>query len=122
MDTRKIDSEIKMNQWIEIVRECRNSGQTVRSWCAEHDVIETSYYYWLRRIRTAACDTLPINSEKSHQIIPINIEDFKKEPEAIVLSQSASVVIRLNSVVVEIQNGATSSLIENTLRAIKNLC
>ena len=38
MDTRKIDGEIKMKQWIEIIRECRNSGQSVRSWCIEHDV------------------------------------------------------------------------------------
>lgn len=120
MDTRKINSEIKMSQWIEIIRECRSSGQSVRSWCAENDVIETSYYYWLRRIRTAACNAIPNNIEESHQIVPLKLEDLK--PEAIVSSQTAAVVIRINSAIIEIQNGATSSVIENTLRAIKSLC
>lgn len=50
MDTRKIDSEIKMNKWIEIIRESRISGQSVRSWCIEHDVNEKRYYYWLEKL------------------------------------------------------------------------
>lgn len=98
----------------------RSSGQTVRSWCIEHDVIETSYYYWLRRIRTAACNTLPNNLEGSHQIVPLKIEELSQE--AIVSSQTAAILIHLNSAIVEIQNGAIESVIENTLRAIKNLC
>jgi len=114
MDTRKIDNEIKMQQWMEIIRECRSSGQPVRSWCREHDVNEKRYYYWLKKV------TLPNMSESSHQIVPLKIEELK--PETIVSSQSAAIVIRLNSAVVEIQNGATNSVIENTLRAIKNLC
>jgi len=31
MDTRKIDNEIKMQQWMERIRECRSSWQPVRS-------------------------------------------------------------------------------------------
>lgn len=122
MDTRKIDNEIKMNQWMDIIRECRSSGQPVRSWCIEHDVNEKRYYYWLRKIRTAACNTLPDNLEGSHVIVPLKVEVLKQEPEIATSSQVSAIVIRLNSAIVEIQNGATSSVIENTLRAIKNLC
>lgn len=122
MDTRKIDNEIKMNQWMDIIRECRSSGQPVRSWCNEHDVNEKRYYYWLRKIRTAACNTLPDNLEGTHEIVPLKVEDLKQEPEATVSTQVAAIVIHLNSAVVEIQNGATSRVIENTLQAIKNLC
>lgn len=121
MDTKKIDNEIKMQQWMEIIRECRSSRQPVRSWCMEHDVNEKRYYYWLRKVRTAACNTaLPDISEGSHQIVPLKME--KLTPETIISSQSAAIIIHLNSAVVEIQNGATNSVIENTLRAIKNLC
>ena len=122
MDTRKIDREIKMKQWIEIIRECRSSGQTVKSWCAEQGINQTSYYYWLRRIRTAACNTLPINTEGTNQIVPLKNEELKQESESIVSSQTAAIIIRLNTAVVEIQNGATSSVIENTLHALKKLC
>jgi transposase-like protein len=122
MDTRKLNNEIKMNQWMEIIRECRNSGQSVRSWCLEHGVNDKSYYYWLKKVRIAACNTLPDNLEESRVMVPLKIEDLKQEPETATSSQVSVIVIRLNSAVVEIQNGATSSVIENTLRAIKNLC
>ena len=32
MDTQKVTQEYRMNQWMGIVRECRESGQTVISW------------------------------------------------------------------------------------------
>lgn len=68
----------------------------------------------------SACNTaLPDISKGLHQIVPLKIEELK--PETTVSSQSA-VIIHINSAVVEIQNGATNSVIENTLRAIKNLC
>lgn len=121
MDTRKIDKEIKMNQWIEIIRECRSSGQSVRSWCIEHDVNDKSYYYWLKKIRIAACNSLPVDPERSNQIVPLKIRELKQEAE-VSSKQVAAIVIRLNSAIVEIQNGATDSVIENTLRVIKNLC
>lgn len=38
-----------MNQWIKIVRKCRDSGQTVISWCAEHEINSRKYYYWLKK-------------------------------------------------------------------------
>lgn len=120
MDTRKIDSEIKMKQWIEIIRECRSSGQTVKSWCAEQGINQTSYYYWLRRIRTAACNTLPIKTEGAHQIVPLNMEELK--PKIISSPQTAAIVIHINSAVVEIHNGASEAAIENTLRVVKKLC
>jgi len=46
-----------LNQWTEIIRECRSSGQTVSAWCAEHDINPKSHYYWLRRVREAAYKT-----------------------------------------------------------------
>ncbi|WP_420840575.1 IS66 family insertion sequence element accessory protein TnpA [Brevibacillus parabrevis] len=39
-------------------RQCRSSGQTVAVWCAENNIKPASYYYWLRRIRKAACEAL----------------------------------------------------------------
>jgi len=76
----------------------------------------------LKKVRIAACNTLPDNLEESRVMVPLKIEDLKQEPETATSSQVSVIVIRLNSAVVEIQNGATSSVIENTLRAIKNLC
>ncbi len=43
MNIQKVDREIKLNQWIEIIRECRSSGQSVKSWCIEHNIKQQSY-------------------------------------------------------------------------------
>ena len=47
----KVTSDLRRQQWISIIRECRNSGQTVTSWCEQNGVHIKSYYYWLRRLR-----------------------------------------------------------------------
>lgn len=85
MDTRKIDNETKMQQWMEIIRECRSSGQSIRSWCIEHDVNEKRYYYWLRKVSTAACNTsLRDIFGRSHQIVPLKIEGLSiNQPKAV---------------------------------------
>ena len=61
MDTQEVKRKYRLNQWIEIVRQCRSSGQTVSAWCAENNINLKQYYYWLRRVRTAACELLPMS-------------------------------------------------------------
>lgn len=59
MNTREVTNRYRFNKWTEIVRECRSSGQTVSAWCADHDISPASYFYWLKRVRTAAYEALP---------------------------------------------------------------
>lgn len=41
-------------KWTQIIKECRASGQTVDSWCAQNGVHIKSYYYWLAKFRKQA--------------------------------------------------------------------
>lgn len=73
MNTRAVTQKYRLNKWTDIIRECQSSGQTVTAWCTEHDINPKSYYYWLKKVRLAACEALtPINSENS-LIVPIDI-------------------------------------------------
>jgi putative transposase len=125
MNTRQIAQEYRMNQWIGIVRECRESGHTVASWCREHDIDPKKYYYWLKKIRAAACKSLP-SINQGGSIVPLEIQEapmptpiegvhVHKEPAV------ADIVIRVGSTVLEIHNNASASLIENTIRALNNV-
>ena len=40
-----------------LVQEQRQSGLTIRAWCASKSINESNYYYWLREIRKAALQT-----------------------------------------------------------------
>lgn len=124
MNTRQIAQEYRMNQWIGIVRECRESGQTVASWCREHDIDPKKYYYWLKKIRAAACKSLP-SINQGGNIVPLEMHEtsISRPIKALNDTQetaSADIVIRLGSAVLEIHNNASASLIENTIRALSN--
>ncbi len=54
----------QLQQWNVMVREQKESGLTVRQWCAEQGVAERAFYYRVRRIRQAACTA----QEEAHPI------------------------------------------------------
>lgn len=55
MNIQKITQDYRMNKWIKIIRECKSSGETVSLWCRNNEINTNTYYYWLRKIRAAAC-------------------------------------------------------------------
>jgi hypothetical protein len=120
LDTREVANQYRLNKWTEIVRQCRNSGQKVAVWCAENNVNTTSYYYWLRRIRQAACEALPSLSG-NNSIVPVNIPVHTVEIEPQNLESSSAIVVRMGTVKLEISNNASATLIENTLRALQHV-
>ncbi len=38
MNMKKISHEMNLKKWAQIVEECRSSGQTAVSWCAEREI------------------------------------------------------------------------------------
>ncbi|ABN51754.1 MAG TPA: IS66 family insertion sequence hypothetical protein [Hungateiclostridium thermocellum] len=121
MNTRAVTQKYRLNKWTDIIRECRSSGQTVTAWCTEHDINPKSYYYWLKKVRLAACEALtPINSENS-LIVPIDISTQTTHSNSEIKSMSSDIVIRIGSITLELSNNASAALIENTLRAIQNV-
>ena len=119
MDTREVTTQYRFNQWTEIVRQCRSSGQTVAVWCAENNIKPSSYYYWLRRIRKAACEALPSRSG-NNPIVPVHIPNHEVETY-FSDQESSDIVLRFGTVILEIRNHASATLIENTLRALQHV-
>ena len=55
MDTRKIATEYRLSQWMNVVQEQQLSGQTIKDFCQEKGISRHAYFYWRRKIREAAC-------------------------------------------------------------------
>ncbi|GAB6179446.1 hypothetical protein JCM14036_30850 [Desulfotomaculum defluvii] len=122
MNTREVTNQYRLSQWTDIVRECRSSGKTVSAWCSDHDISPASYYYWLKRIRTAACEALPSLCAQNNPIVPVNIAGPTAGTDPSMDQKSSSdITIRLGTVTLEIRNNASATLIENTLRALQNV-
>ena len=53
-DVLAVRNEYRMQSWVEIIRECQESGLSNREFCSQRGISEKTYYYWLRKMRTAA--------------------------------------------------------------------
>jgi len=57
-DVLAVRNEYRMQSWVEIIRECQESGLSNREFCSQRGISEKTYYYWLRKMRTAAATVI----------------------------------------------------------------
>lgn len=66
MDSRKVTQEVRLRQWSELVREQKNSGQSIKSWCEDRGIPRQQYFYWQRKLREAACALIQREAPETH--------------------------------------------------------
>ena len=47
-------SQVRSNNWIQLIHARQESGLTVKDWCSQNNVSLHAYYYWLRKLRKQA--------------------------------------------------------------------
>jgi len=57
-DVLAVRNEFRLQNWMEIIRECQESGLSNREFCSQRGISEKTYYYWLRKVRAAAATVL----------------------------------------------------------------
>ena len=62
------DKQVKLQYWMDVIRQCRASGLTNQTWCEQHDISLKSYYYWLAKIRKLALEDLPRKKNGIHTL------------------------------------------------------
>ncbi|MDY6308265.1 MAG: hypothetical protein SPL49_07175 [Oribacterium sp.] len=74
----KISNEVqqlRLQHWAEIIRSCQASGLAVTDWIRENGISKYQYYYWYRKVRTAALESagqLPQEDQKNSLVeIPV---------------------------------------------------
>ena len=55
MDTQLATSQIRLQNWVAVIRDQKSSGLTIKDYCQEHDLSENAYYYWLRKAGVPHC-------------------------------------------------------------------
>jgi len=68
MDSRKITTEYRMNQWAQIIQDRKTSGQSVKDYCESRGLSRDSYFNWQRKLREATCEQLTIIQSKTSEI------------------------------------------------------
>lgn len=114
----------KVDAWREFILNCQKSGMTTRQFCDDNDVNVHTYYYWMKKLREKACvipkKKLVPQVNPPQAIVPIIFHN--EENNLLKADQSTTaVILHLNSITMEIRNGASESIIRNTIQALK-LC
>ncbi len=58
-DVLAVRDEYRAQTWAVLIRECQSSGLSNREFCRQRGVSEKSFYYWLRKLREKAVDSVP---------------------------------------------------------------
>ena len=119
MDTRKVTRAYRLNQWTEIIRRYYSSGQTVAVFCKEQDLNPKSYYYWLKRVREAAYEALPVITNGKNMIIPLSLGKSAACPNEPV--GNSKITLHYGEFSLDLQENTSLTFIENTIRTLMNL-
>jgi hypothetical protein len=65
MDTREIASEYRLTHWAGLLRERRESGESIRSFCEKKGFHENIFYYWQKKLREATIGELRKTNESA---------------------------------------------------------
>ena len=99
------------------VYDCRHSGMTVKQWCEEHQIHETTYYRWQKEVWDRSTQALiPESQDNGSEVRFAQLQ----LPDCVENHTKADVVLHAAGLKVEIRNSANSNLVEQILRAVAN--
>lgn len=52
-DALAVRDEYRLQGWAKTIQECHDSGLSNKEFCAQRGIAEKTYYYWLRKVRSA---------------------------------------------------------------------
>lgn len=112
------EHDVRLNLWVQRIKESRESGMTVKAWCRAHEINEKTYYYWLRKIKKEAFEALP--TECRQVPAPFGEKKIFAEVSApmSVCTGNIAATIDMGRMRVDIHNGADRETLQNIFRIV----
>ena len=128
-----------LDEWMDLVTECRQSGLTDAAWCNEHGISPSCFYNAVTRLRKKACQipepagkasTLDLTSHKQ-DVVQITIEPEDSPAEllqhaensSMYLDNSHTIEIEAKGLLIRMSNDVQPVLLKLLLDALKEpLC
>ena len=114
-----------LDEWMELVIECRQSGLTDAAWCQEHGISPSCFYNAVSRLRKRACQipdpsgkasTLDLTSHKQ-DVVQIAIEPETSPAELISTERNNSLYLD-NSHTIEIEANGLRIRMSNDVQPV----
>ena len=123
-------------QWLQIIREQAQSGQTAEQWCKAHHIARSTYYRWKKALREALL--AQIEAEPGGGGLAVTATGSENEPQfaALVIPEAARdkaevlnpgeadkatvIRIRMGEIEIEAPEGIEAEHLETVLKAVRN--
>lgn len=117
-DITFVKTRFRQEQWEKLITDCQSSGLKVDDWCEKNQISRHAYYYWLRRIRKKACESMqPALPAQNTPVVFTKVELQAHQPIT-----ASAIIIHLPTATLEVRDGTSQQTIETVLLALKNIC
>lgn len=121
MTSKQLTQEFRLRQWAQVMRDRRESGQTVRAWCRENEINEKTYYYWQNKLRQAVCEEVTRKQLPKAELIP---RGWAQVTEGATEDARApeTLIIEIGSSRIQATKNTDTELLAKVCRVIMSLC
>ncbi|MHB9142526.1 MAG: IS66 family insertion sequence element accessory protein TnpA [Paludibacter sp.] len=117
MDTQKATAEYRLSKWAQTIQARIESGQNIEEFCQTAGISKNAYFYWQRKLRTAACTELVEKKEKKN-IVPSGWMQLNTEQAQ---RANASLDIEINGCHIAVTNGTDTELLKKVCLTLRSL-
>jgi transposase-like protein len=117
MNVTDLKTKMHMQEWAKLIETRQDSGLSIKEWCRQNNLHESQYYYYLKKLRLAACEAFPSEPQDGAQFALVPKQARASNP---IITGASSIKITLSNAVVEIGEGANEAQVRFTLEVLLN--
>lgn len=102
----------RQKEWERRITQYRDSGKSVREWCAENNVSAERLWYWLRKYKTNKDASLV----ESNQWLPVEVREHSP------IEKNNSLTVKVGEALIEVKAGFDPTLLSQVVRVLGALC
>jgi len=100
MEIKEVRNQVRIREWMELIRERTAGGMTIRDWCEMKGISKNQYYYWLKKIRRKACHEIEMHTERLPGVQEDSLPEFAQInviPNSDAGTSASGISIRINN-------------------------
>ena len=107
----------KLQEWLVRITECRNSGKSVKAWCAEQGVSIQTYYRWEKRFVEKVTKelTLPVPIQAG-PLMRVNPATLPNDDTGGI--ETSSITIRHGESIITLPAGSNAEAVADLVKAL----
>lgn len=116
MSTRKMTSEYRAAQWMQIIQDRQASGYTVKDYCKEKGISRDSYFYWQNKLRNSAAENMRERNQLQGRA-PRGWLQLAGDNKAAI----GTINIEINGCKISVDNNTDPELLKNVCRILRTI-